>query len=160
VSLNVGVGSKDDPAAVTENRRRCAAHFGQPLQRLATCYQTHSADAWIVTASDPAGRAEGDALVTDRVGLVCGALSADCAPVLLADPEARIVASAHAGWRGALGGIVANAVASMERLGPAGTASSPPSALASAPALTRSAPSSTPPSPPTIPPTTLLHPRL
>lgn len=116
-SLNVGVGSKDDPAAVTENRRRCAAHFGQPLARLATCYQTHSADAWIITASDPAGRPEGDALVTDRPGLVCGALSADCAPVLLADAEARVVASAHAGWRGAFGGVVGNAVNSMERLG-------------------------------------------
>ena len=116
-SLNVGVGSRDDPAAVTENRRRCAAHFGQSLNRLATCFQTHSADAWIITASDPGGRAEGDALVTDRPGLVCGVLAADCAPVLLADPEARIVAAAHAGWRGALGGIVGNAVASMERLG-------------------------------------------
>lgn len=116
-SLNVGVGSGDDPAAVAENRRRAAAHFGQGVERLATCYQTHSADAWIVTASDPAGRAEGDALITDRVGLVCGALSADCAPVLMADAEARVVASVHAGWRGALAGVVANAVASMVRLG-------------------------------------------
>jgi hypothetical protein len=116
-SLTVGVGSRDDPAAVVENRRRAAAFFGQPPEQLATCYQTHSADAWIITASVPLGRAEGDALVTDRPGLICGALSADCAPVLLADAEARIVASAHAGWRGALGGVVANTVSSMERLG-------------------------------------------
>lgn len=116
-SLNVGVGSRDDPAAVAENRRRCAAWFGAPPSRLATCYQTHSADAWIITASDPAGRAEGDALVTDRPGLVVGVLSADCAPVLLADAEAGVVAAAHAGWRGALGGIVANTVTSMTRLG-------------------------------------------
>lgn len=116
-SLNLGPGSGDRAEAVAENRRRAAAVFGQPPERLATCHQTHSADAWIITASVPRGRPEGDALVTDRPGLICGALAADCAPLLLADGEARVLAAAHAGWKGALGGVVENTVASMVRLG-------------------------------------------
>jgi polyphenol oxidase len=115
--LNVGVGSGDDPAAVTENRRRAAAHFGQAEERLMTCYQVHSPDCWIITASVPQGRPTGDALVTDRPGLICGALAADCAPVLLADADAGVVGAAHAGWKGALSGVLENTVRSMERLG-------------------------------------------
>jgi YfiH family protein len=115
--LNVGLGSRDDPAAVRENRARAAAAFGQPPASLTTCYQVHSAVA--VTADAPWGdtRREGDAVVTARAGVMCGALSADCAPVLLFDPVARIVGAAHAGWRGALGGIVAATVARMGELG-------------------------------------------
>lgn len=116
-SLNVGRGSKDEADDVAENRRRCAAHFGQPSDRLLTCYQIHSADA--LTAEGPWGeeRPEGDAVVTATPGLVCGALSADCAPVLIVDPEARIVAAAHAGWGGAIKGITDSAIAAMVRLG-------------------------------------------
>jgi YfiH family protein len=115
-SLNVGVGSKDDPEAVAENRARAAMVFGLELPRLLTCYQVHSAIA--VTADRPWGeRPEADAVVTRTPRLACGALAADCAPVLLADPDAKVVGSAHAGWRGALGGVVEAAVAAMRRLG-------------------------------------------
>ena len=111
-SLNVGVGSKDDPEAVQENRALAAAELGVELPRLLTCYQIHSNVA--VTADVPFdGRPEADAIVTHTTGLACGALSADCAPILLADGEARVVASAHAGWKGALGGIVAATVDAM-----------------------------------------------
>jgi YfiH family protein len=115
-SLNMGSGSKDDPGHVAENRARAAAVFEVSLPHLLTCYQVHSAIA--VTAAEPwASRPEADAVATRTPGLVCGALAADCAPVLLADPEARVVASAHAGWRGALGGVVEAAVEAMARLG-------------------------------------------
>src|SRR5215469_7528411 len=111
-SLNVGVGSRDDPEAVQENRARAAAELGVELSHLLTCYQIHSNIA--VTADAPfAERPEADGVVTSTPGLACGALAADCAPILLADGEARVVASAHAGWKGALGGIVAATVDAM-----------------------------------------------
>lgn len=115
-SLNVGVGSRDDPEAVQENRARAAATLGVELSHLLTCYQIHSSVA--VTADGPfAERPEADAVVAKAPGLACGALSADCAPILLADAEARVVASAHAGWKGALGGIVGATVDAMEAAG-------------------------------------------
>jgi len=108
----VGVGSKDDPEAVQENRARAAAALGVELSHLLTCYQVHSNIA--VTTDRPfAQRPEADGIVTRTPGLACGALAADCAPILLADGEARVVASAHAGWKGALGGIVAATVRAM-----------------------------------------------
>jgi YfiH family protein len=111
-SLNVGVGSKDDPESVQENRACAAAALGVELPRLLTCYQVHSNIA--VTATSPfAQRPEADGIVTNTPGLACGALAADCAPILFADAEARVVASAHAGWKGALGGIVAATVQAM-----------------------------------------------
>lgn len=111
-SLNVGVGSKDDPEAVAENRARAAAAFEVEARALITCYQVHSAT--VMTADRPwAERPEADAIVTAKEGLMCGVLSADCAPVLIADPQARVVASAHAGWKGALAGVVGNAVEAM-----------------------------------------------
>jgi YfiH family protein len=121
-SLNVGIGSRDDPAAVRANRAAAAAAFGQPLEALTTCYQVHSATAVVAEApwGDGSGgdaRREGDAVATSRPGVMCGALSADCAPVLLVDPVARVVGAAHAGWRGALGGIVGATVARMGELG-------------------------------------------
>ena len=115
-SLNVGVGSKDDAGAVSENRARAAATFGVEADRLVTCYQIHSAIAVTTDAPFPE-RPEADAVATGTAGMMCGALSADCAPVLIADPGAGIVAAAHAGWRGALGGIVQSAVRAMEDLG-------------------------------------------
>ena len=115
-SLNLGSGSKDDPAAVEENRRRAAGHFGLAPDHLLTVYQIHSARC--VRGEAPGQpRAEADALATDVPGLALGALAADCAPILFADAEARVVAAAHAGWKGALGGVVEAAVAEMVALG-------------------------------------------
>ncbi|HEY5409478.1 MAG TPA: polyphenol oxidase family protein, partial [Caulobacteraceae bacterium] len=115
-SLNVGVGSRDDPEAVLENRARAAAALGAPADHLLTCYQIHSAIA--VTADGVwAQRPEADAVASGTPGLVLGALSADCAPVLLADPQARVIGAAHAGWKGALGGVIQAAVDSMTALG-------------------------------------------
>ncbi|HEY8616659.1 peptidoglycan editing factor PgeF [Phenylobacterium sp.] len=114
-SLNVGVGSRDDADAVQENRRRCAAHFG--AETLVTAYQVHSASALVADGPWPAGPPQADGVVSATAGVVCGALAADCAPVLMADPEARVVAAAHAGWKGALTGVVESAVGRMEELG-------------------------------------------
>ncbi|MBW8814868.1 MAG: peptidoglycan editing factor PgeF [Caulobacterales bacterium] len=113
-SLNVGVGSKDDPDAVRENRRRCAAHLGGEL---VTAYQVHSVLALVTDGPWPAGPPQADAVVSATTGVVCGALAADCAPILLADPQARVVAAAHAGWKGALTGVAEAAIARMESLG-------------------------------------------
>lgn len=112
-SLNCGPGSRDDAAHVAENRRRAAAVFDLDPERLLTAFQTHSARALAPTDPWPDDRPEGDAVVVAQAGLVCGALSADCAPVLLADPRARVVAAAHAGWKGALSGILESTVAAM-----------------------------------------------
>jgi YfiH family protein len=116
-SLNLGRGSRDDPAAVAENRRRTAAHLGVQEPALLACYQTHSAVAHVAEGSWGDHRPEGDAVVTATPGLACCALSADCAPVLLADAEAGVVGAAHAGWKGALGGVVLSTVNAMTRLG-------------------------------------------
>ena len=115
-SLNVGVGSRDDPAAVQENRARAAAAVDVEPERLLTCYQIHSALA--VVADGPwTQRPEADAVATATPGLMLGALAADCAPVLLADPEARVIAAVHAGWKGALGGVIQAAMDAMATLG-------------------------------------------
>ena len=115
--LNVGLGADDDPAAVAENRR-LATRAVLPGARLVTCYQVHSADAVTVLApfADDL-RPHADALVTDRPGLLLGILTADCAPVLLADRAAAIVGAAHAGWKGALGGVTDAMLMAMETLG-------------------------------------------
>jgi YfiH family protein len=115
-SLNVGVGSDDDPAAVLENRRRAAAVFDVAPKALLTCYQIHSAK--VVIADAPwSERPQADGVASRTAGLVCGALAADCAPVLLTDAKAQVVAAAHAGWRGALDGVVGSAVEAMISLG-------------------------------------------
>lgn len=115
--LNVGRGSNDVAEDVQENRRRAADWFSATQDALNTCYQIHSATA--VTADEPwCGRLpEGDAVVTGRPALVCAVLTADCAPVLFADPQARVVAAAHAGWQGALNGVVEAALVAMEARG-------------------------------------------
>jgi polyphenol oxidase len=115
-SLNVGSGSNDAPDAVAENRALATAALGASPDHLLTCYQIHSGVAVTVEAAW-AERPRADAVVSRTPGLMLGALAADCAPVLLADPEARVVAAAHAGWRGALGGVVQATVEAMERLG-------------------------------------------
>ncbi|MGE0657869.1 MAG: peptidoglycan editing factor PgeF [Reyranellaceae bacterium] len=117
-SLNCGLGSGDDRAAVQENRRRAAKSFGLDADRLVTVYQIHSPD--VVHAVAPwraVDSPRADAIVSDRPGIMLGVLAADCAPVLLADPVAKVVGAAHAGWRGAHAGVVDNAVAAMEKLG-------------------------------------------
>lgn len=115
--LNVGLGSGDDLDAVRANRR-LSVDAVAPGAALVTLHQVHSADARYVSApfADDA-RPHADAMVTDRPGLALGILTADCAPVLLADREAGVVAAAHAGWKGALGGVVEATVARMERSG-------------------------------------------
>lgn len=115
--LNTGVGSKDDPAAVAENRRRVAAHMGGGSDDLATCFQIHSAIARVAGEGWKGARPEGDATVSAAPGVICAVLTADCAPVLLADPVAGIVGAAHAGWKGALGGIIHSTVSAMQALG-------------------------------------------
>ena len=115
--LNVGLGSADDRAAVAENRRRAIAAVA-PGAALVTLHQIHSAEAIAVTAPFPdAARPHADALVTDRPGLALGILTADCAPILLADAQAGVIGAAHAGWKGALGGVIAATVATMTALG-------------------------------------------
>lgn len=115
--LNVGLGSEDDRAVIAENRRRAAAAV-LPAAALVTLHQVHSADAVAVTeACADDARPHADALVTDRPGLLLGVLTADCAPVLLADRQAGVVAAAHAGWKGALTGVTDAAIATMESLG-------------------------------------------
>jgi YfiH family protein len=115
--LNVGLGSDDDREAVCENRRR-AAEAITPGAALVTLHQVHSAEAITVAASFPDdARPHADALATDRPGLLLGILTADCVPVLLADREAGVVGAAHAGWKGALGGVTDSVVAAMEGLG-------------------------------------------
>lgn len=115
--LNTGVGSNDDPAAVAENRRRVAEWFGRDADDLAACFQIHSAVCRVAEAGWRGDRPEGDAVVSASPGVVCGVLTADCAPVLFADAEAGVVGAAHAGWKGALGGIIHSTVAAMQALG-------------------------------------------
>lgn len=115
--LNCGLGSGDDPGLVAENRHR-ASETILPGGRLVGLYQVHGADA--VTAIEPwddAMRPEADAIVTATPGLVIGVLTADCAPVLLADREAGVVGAVHAGWKGALAGVTDAAIVAMESLG-------------------------------------------
>ena len=115
-SLNCGPGSADEPHAVTENRARAMAALGLPAEALYTARQVHGTAA-IVLDFCGAPRRQGDALATVVPGIALGILTADCAPVLFADPGARVVGAAHAGWRGALDGVLGAAVSAMEALG-------------------------------------------
>jgi len=122
-SLNCGPGSKDAPEAVAENRRRVISVLA-PGAQLISMSQIHSAIVHTLCAQGAARLAqklEGDALVTATPGLALGILTADCAPVLLADPEAKVIGAAHAGWKGALGeggrGVLETTLDAMEGLG-------------------------------------------
>ena len=116
--LNCGWGSDDDRAAILENRRIVADRFGQTPDRLVTMFQIHSAKVATVTEPWAPDKApEVDGIVTDRPGIILGALAADCAPILFADPEARIIGACHAGWKGALHGVAQATVEAMEQLG-------------------------------------------
>ena len=119
-SLNGGPGSDDAPGKVAENRARMAAALAVKPERLLTCYQIHSPK--VVEARAPwtfEARPHADAIVTREPGLGIGVSTADCGPVLFADPQARVVGAAHAGWRGALAGVLEATVQAMERIGAA-----------------------------------------
>ena len=106
-SLNCGLGSGDDPAAVAENRARAAQRMGIAPDRLVSLYQIHSATCLVVDKPwGPEERPQADAMVTRTPGLALGILTADCAPVLFADGRAKVIGAAHAGWKGARGGVV------------------------------------------------------
>ena len=115
--LNVGRGSGDDDAAVAENRKRAAGAV-LPGAAIVACYQVHSADC--VTVREPWSEAErphADALVTALPGVLLGIVTADCTPVLFADREAGVIGAAHAGWKGAIGGVTDRTIEAMEALG-------------------------------------------
>ena len=116
--LNGGIGSYDNPAHVAENRRRMAAQIEVPPGHLLTVFQVHSPDVAVAsTPWDTARRPKADAIVTRTAGLAIGVTAADCGPILLADPKARVIGAAHAGWKGALTGIIESTVDAMEKLG-------------------------------------------
>ena len=117
-SLNCGLGSGDDPERVRENRARALARLGLAADSLVTAYQVHSAHVAIVEGPWPANaRPHLDGLVTRTSGLALGILTADCAPVLLADGRAGVIGAAHAGWRGAKSGILDATVTAMVETG-------------------------------------------
>ncbi len=117
-SLNGGVGSNDNPVHVAENRTRMAKALGVAPERLLSVYQIHSPDVVVVDAPwQQADRPRADAMVTRVPNIAIGIGTADCGPVLFADNEARVIGAAHAGWRGALGGVLEATIAAMEQLG-------------------------------------------
>ncbi len=117
-TLNGGVGSRDAPEAVAENHARMAGALGVAADRLAVPYQVHSADAIVLSGHwPPDARPRCDGVATATPGLALGVTGADCGMILFADAEARVVGAAHAGWKGALLGVVEATVAAMERLG-------------------------------------------
>lgn len=119
-SLNGGIGSRDSADNVAENRARMAATLGVESHRLLTAYQVHSPEVVIVEAPWTAQtRPRADAIVTRLRALAIGVTTADCGPILLADPQASVIGAAHAGWRGALAGVIEATVEAMERLGAA-----------------------------------------
>lgn len=113
--LNCGLGSKDAPERVRQNRARVTEALD--AERLYTVYQCHTTEVAVIDADTASSNAPADAMVTQVPGVALGILTADCAPVLLADLKARVIGAAHAGWKGAVGGILENTVAAMERLG-------------------------------------------
>ena len=117
-SLNGGLGSGDDPADVRENRRRMAEQMGVSPEYLLNVHQVHSPDAVVATGPwQSPSRPKADAIVTRAEGLAIGVTTADCGPVLLVDPNARVIGAAHAGWKGALTGILESTIDAMEKLG-------------------------------------------
>jgi len=114
-SLNGGQGSKDTAQAVDENRARIRAHLG--IEALVSVHQVHSPRAEVVTGPWAGPKPQADAMVTGQPGIGLGILTADCAPVLFADREAGVVGAAHAGWKGALTGVLEATLEAMETLG-------------------------------------------
>ena len=116
--LNGGIGSDDDPADVAENRKRMAEAIGVEADHFLTVHQIHSPDVAVATAPwATESRPRADAMVTATPGIALGVTTADCGPVLFADPKARVIGGAHAGWKGAFTGVLENTIAEMEKLG-------------------------------------------
>jgi YfiH family protein len=116
--LNGGLGSSDDPANVRENRRRMAEAIGVAPGQLVGVHQVHSPDAVVATGPwQGEVRPKADAIVTRAEGLAIGVTAADCGPILFVDPNARVIGAAHAGWKGALTGVLESTVDAMEKLG-------------------------------------------
>lgn len=115
--LNVGLGSSDHRPDVMENRSRVSGWFDLGVDRLVTVHQIHSPHVHIATLENRSERPKADALVTNVPGLLIGVLTADCGPVLFADPEAAVIGAAHAGWRGAFDGVLESTVTAMMGLG-------------------------------------------
>jgi YfiH family protein len=117
-SLNGGLGSRDDAAKVAENRRRMAVQMGVTPEHLLNVWQVHSPDTVVATRPwNGDARPKADAIVTRIEGLAIGVTTADCGPILFVDPGARVIGAAHAGWKGALTGIVESTIDAMEKLG-------------------------------------------
>lgn len=117
-SLNGGIGSKDDASKVAVNRTRMAETLGVAADRFVTAYQIHSPDVIVAEQAWSAdARPKGDAIVTGIPRLAIGVSTADCGPVLFADAKARVIGATHAGWRGALTGVIETTIAAMEKLG-------------------------------------------
>ena len=116
-SLNGGIGSSDEPTRVHENRRRMAEALSVAPDALISVHQVHSPDAILVEGSWTGERPKADAMATAVPGLALGITTADCGPVLFADAGARVIGAAHAGWRGAVTGVLESTIEAMERLG-------------------------------------------
>ena len=115
--LNGGLGSRDDQAHIAENRRRMAEQMGVAPGQLLNVHQVHSPDAVIAIGPWEGQRPKADAIVTRTEGLAIAVTTADCGPILLVEPNARVIGAAHAGWKGALTGVLESTVAAMEKLG-------------------------------------------
>lgn len=116
-SLNGGTGSGDEREKVMENRRRMAVHLGVEPPHLVSVWQVHSPDCLHVTGPWPGERPKADAMATATPGVALGIATADCGPLLFADPGAGVIGAAHAGWKGAIGGVIEATLARMEELG-------------------------------------------
>lgn len=117
-SLNCGYGSNDDKECVRENRARVASKLSVEPEKLLTVYQVHSPNVVTVTHPwEPDGAPQADAMVTKEAGMALGILTADCAPVLFADNKAHVIGAAHAGWKGAIGGVLEATIEAMIGLG-------------------------------------------
>jgi polyphenol oxidase len=117
LGLNVGSGSQDAPEAVAENRRRAAKFMNPRSEAVVTPWQVHSPDAVIVDAPFRGEKPKADAVVTATPGLVIGVVTADCGPILFSAPKAGVIGAAHAGWKGAMDGVLENTIAAMEKIG-------------------------------------------
>ncbi|HTO64244.1 MAG TPA: peptidoglycan editing factor PgeF [Bradyrhizobium sp.] len=115
--LNGGLGSRDDPTRIAENRRRMAEQMGIAPTHLLNVHQVHSPDAVVATGLWDGARPKADAIVTRAEGLAIAVTTADCGPILLVEPNARVIGATHAGWKGALTGVLEATIAAMEKLG-------------------------------------------
>ena len=115
--LNGGLGSRDNQDHVAENRRRMAERMGVAPENFVSVHQIHSPDAIVATGPWPGDRPRADAIVTRTEGVAIGVTAADCGPILFADATARVIGAAHAGWKGALTGVLESTVDAMEKLG-------------------------------------------